>query len=229
MRTVKRLQKPESLRKNDVQWTKSLLDAIETAKKKGSKVPDSLYNHYKQPDILARLQEMYGNGEVCYCCYCESIIDDVSYEQIEHRMPKKMSLDKYPEGTYVWGNLHIACEKCNRSKSNKFNEKAPILDATKDNIPDHLAYKLSPTKGVYRETRSKRGITTVQHADLDRYPLRIARLKVWNETIKAIQEIIKFRSGAQAYTAKKMLRDKCDEEHGSLIGYLLDEWGLGDD
>jgi uncharacterized protein (TIGR02646 family) len=227
MRIVKRLQEPESLRKNAVKWTKALLDAIEKAKKEGSKAPDSLYNHYKQPDILVRLRQMYGNGEVCYCCYCESIIDDVSYEQIEHRMPKRMSLDKYPERTYLWSNLHIACEKCNRSKGNKFNEGAPILDAATDTIADHLGYTLSPTKGVYRQTKSKRGITTVEHADLDRSSLRIARLKVWIETIKAIQEIVKFGSGAEAYTAKEMLRDKCDEEHGSLIKHLLDEGGLG--
>ena len=224
MRNVTRVQKPDSLRKYAARWTKELLKAIDESKASGESVPDKYYDRYQKDDIREALRSMYGNGTFCFCCYCESIIDDVSFDHIEHRMPKKQSKDKYPEQTYNWDNLHLSCEKCNNHKRNRYNESAPILDAVVDKISEHLGYELSDTEGVYRETRSDQGITTVEDANLDRASLRKARLIIWNKTIKAINEIKKLGDDARTYTKKKILVDKCSEEHGSLIKYLLDEW-----
>jgi len=228
VRNVKREPIPNTLRENAEKWTEELLEAIEKSKKDKSKVPDRFYNHYKQEDVKAALLRMYGDGTLSYCCYCESIINDVSFEHIEHRMPKNQTKDKYPEKTFDWKNLHLSCEKCNNHKRNKFNEQHPILDATKDPIKEHLGYAVSESgKGVYRETITKRGLTTVQDADLDRPALRIARLKVYHVTLKAIKKIILLGNNPRAYTKIKMLCDKTKEEHGSLIEHLLDEWNIG--
>lgn len=227
MRNVSRESAPDSLRQNAETWTRELLDAIDESKKDNSKVPERFYNRYKQDDVKTSLMRMYGDGNFSYCCYCESIIDDVSFEHIEHRMPKNQTKDKYPKETFNWDNLHLSCEKCNNHKRSKFDEKFPILDAVKDPIKENLGYKVSPSgKGVYRETITNRGVTTVKHADLDRPPLRMARLKVYHETIKAIKEIIRLRGDPRAYTHTKMIRDKTNEEHGSLIEHLLDEWNI---
>lgn len=225
MRNVKRSSEPPSLQKNKEKWTKSLMKKIEECKKNNEKVPDSFYNKYKQTDILEALQRMYGKDGYFYCCYCESIINVVSFAQIEHRKPKKKTNVKYPEFTFNWDNLHLACEKCNISKGNQYDENFPILDATKDKIKEHLGYDLDEVDGVYRNTLSRRGITTVEHTDLDRLPLRTARLRIWNTAMKAIQEINRRKSqdDAQAYTALKMLKDKCSREHGSLIEYLINQ------
>ena len=168
---------------------------------------------------------MYGDKDFSYCCYCESIINDISYEQIEHRIPKRKTLDEYPKRTFDWKNLHLACPKCNGHKANQYDENEPILDPAVDNIELHLGYKLAP-KGVYRETITQRGITTVEHADLDRSPLLKRRLKVWLAVEKTIEEIQKLGSDPRAYTAKKALRDMCCEEDGSLIKYLMKEKGV---
>ena len=224
MRKVRRGPLPEALRKNSKRWTRELLKAIEDSKVSGEKVPDKYYDKYKHNDVKEELLRMYGDGEFCYCCYCESIINDVSYEQIEHRMPKKKSKDMYPKKTFDWNNLHLVCGKCNGKKGNKYDVKHPILDATKDSIKTHLGYKLSAAgKGVYRETLTKRGITTVEHADLDRSSLRKARLKVWLAINLAIDEIDRLGSDPRVYTSKRMLRDMTKDEHGSLIEFLLDE------
>lgn len=224
MRNVKRSLEPLSLHKNGKKWTESLLKKIKECKKKGAKVPDSFYNKYKKQDILEALQKMYGKDGYYFCCYCESIINVISFEQIEHRKPKKKSYDQYPKLTFDWNNLHLACEKCNNFKRNKYDDKFPILDAVKDNIEEHLSYRLDDVNGVYRNTLSHRGITTVEHTDLDRFPLRKARLGIWNATMKAIQEINrgKTQDDPQTYTALKMLKDKCSQLHGSLIKYLID-------
>ena len=224
MKKVKRLAKPASLQGNTKKWTDELLNAVKNAKKTKTKVPERFYNKYKKEDILRALRNMYGDRNFSYCCYCESIIDDVSYEQIEHRIPKRKTIDKYPEKTYVWENLHLACAKCNGKKGKQYDEKYPILDPTVDDIETHLGYKLDPTNGVYRETLSKRGITTVEHADLDRNSLRIARRKIWHICWETIEEIRKLGDAPKAYTAKKMLRDQCEGEHGSLIQYLMDKY-----
>ena len=228
MKNVSRGLLPDTLRRNKKRWTKELLKEIKKSKQTGKKVPDIYYIKYKQNDVKKELKEMYGDSNFCYCCYCELIIDDVSYEQIEHRMPKNKTKDKYPEKTFDWDNLHLSCEKCNRKKGKQYDEKHPILDATTDPIKEHLGYEVSPTgKGVYRKTLTDRGITTVKHTDLDRVTLRMARLKVYHETIEAINEIIRLGDDPRVYTPIKMLRDKSKEEHGSLIEHLLDKWNIG--
>ncbi len=201
------------------------MDAIAEAKNNGTKVPDRFYNKYKQDDVLEALKRIYGDEDFSYCCYCESIINDVSYEQIEHRMPKRKTLDQYPQKTYDWDNLHLVCGICNGHKGNEYDENEPILDAAVDDIEQHLGYKCKP-KGVYRETLSHRGITTVEHADLDRPSLLTARLKIFVDTVNAIDEIRKLGNDTRVYTAKKALRDTCKGEHGSLIKYLMNDFGV---
>ena len=225
-KVIRPKQIPMSLAKHGERWTKELLDAIAQAKKNGTKVPDRFYNKYKKDDVLEALKRMYGDKVFSYCCYCESSINDVSYEQIEHRMPKRKTLDKYPRKTYDWKNLHLACGKCNGHKKDKYDENEPILDAAVDDIEQHLGYKLTPTKGVYRETLSAQGITTVEHADLDRPSLREARRRIWVTTENTISEIRQLGRGAKAYTAQKALRDTCEDEHGSLIKYLMIRGGV---
>lgn len=219
MKNVIRTTKPDSLRRNASKWTGDLLKAIEDLNNNGTPVPKILYGRYKKPDVLDNLKRMYGDSDVtCLCCYCESAIQVVSYPQIEHRKPKSI----YPESTFDWDNLHLVCEKCNGPKGNKYNEQASILDAVVDiPIKKHLGYKLSITKGIYRETLSDRGITTVKHADLDRFDLLRARLKVYLSMTEAVQEIKDLGNNPKAYTAKKILRDKCSEEYGSLIEWFL--------
>lgn len=228
MRNVTRGPLPDKLRKNAKKWTNELLKEIKKSKLTGEKVPDKYYIKYKQDDVKKELKRMYGDGDVCYCCYCESIIDDVSYEHIEHRMPKNKTKDKYPKKAFDWDNLHLSCEKCNINKGKQYDEKHPILDATKGIIKEHLGYALSPSKGVYRETLTERGTTTVKHTNLDRPSLRMARLRVYNVTVLAIEEIKRLGDDPRIYTKIKMLRDmSMGEEHGSLIEHLLDKSNIG--
>lgn len=225
MRKVIRTQIPRSLEKYGKKWTEELLGAIAEAKRNGTKVPDKLYNKYKKADVLEALKKMYGDTDFSYCCYCESIVNDVSYEQIEHRMPKRKTLDQYPQKTFDWENLHLACGRCNGYKGNKYDENEPILDAAFDDIEQHLGYKYMPT-GVYRETLSPQGITTVEHADLDRQPLLTARRRIFIDTMGTIKEIRTLGNDPRTYTAKKALRDACKGEHGSLIKHLMIEYGV---
>lgn len=227
MKKVKRGDIPGSLRRNAAKWTKDLLRAINKSKKSGESVPHKYYDRYRKADVKKALINIYGVGDFTYCCYCESVINDVSFEHIEHRMPKNQSPQKYPKQAFEWKNLHLSCGKCNEYKGTQYDEINPILDATKNPIKKHLGYELSNTNGVYRETLSDRGATTVEHAGLDRPQLRTARLTVWIETIKAIDIIRELGDDPRVYTKINMLRDLTKQEHGSLVEYLLDKHKVG--
>ncbi len=221
MKNVNRVSEPSILRENSKKWTDDLLAAIDNYKKNGVIIPPKVKNRYKKKDVLDALKRMYSDGYgTCFCCYCESPIEDVGYPHIEHRKPKDKDL--FPKETFNWRNLHLACEKCNKNKGIQWDISNQILDAVKDKpIEKHLGYKVTYPEGVYVETITQRGVTTEKHTDLNREPLRIARLKILN-SIKESVDIIKASSNEpRAYTAKQMLFDKCSGIHGSLIAWAL--------
>lgn len=224
MKNVKRRPMPDILRKNSKKWTQNLLDAITEFRTTGKKIPDSVKNKYKHDEVLDVLKQIYNDGYgTYYCCYCETQIEPVSFPHIEHRKPKEQ--DRFPEDAFNWDNLHLSCQTCNMAKGTKWDAKNKILDAVNDvPIKKHLGYRVEMPEGVFRETLTKRGITTENHTDLNRKSLRIARLKIWHSIIKRIQEINSFGDGPRAHTAKKILIEKCKGIHGSLIKWILIEW-----
>ena len=221
MKNVERVFEPNSLRENSEEWTNDLLTAIDIYKKNGVNIPTKVKNKYKKKDVLDALKQMYGDGYgTCFCCYCESSIEDVSYPHIEHRKPKDKDL--FPEETFNWNNLHLACEKCNKNKGKKWDTVNEILDAVNDiPIEKHLGYKVEFPEGIYIETLSERGITTEKHTDLNRKPLRIARLKIWGSIKNSIDKINISRNDPPTHTAKQILFNKCSGMHGSLIAWAL--------
>jgi uncharacterized protein (TIGR02646 family) len=222
MRDINRPAKPLVLHENAEEWTQDLLNAIKEYNNNNTPIPKSLYKKYSHDEIRETLERMYTNEDgQCLCCYCESVIDTVSDPNIEHIKPK--AKDKFPELTFDWDNLHIACTKCNRHKSDDYDEQNPIVDPVIDSpVSAHLGYKVCEVKGIYRETITHRGITTVEHADLDRQELRRARREVYIKAMETINVILNLGDDPRAYTAKKMLENKSTGPCGSLIKYLLE-------
>lgn len=213
MRNVMRNGRPQSLVDNADEWKR----LVQEAKNNGVGVASSLIDKYRQDDVRDTLRAMYSDDEGSYCCYCECQIDDVAYDHIEHRKPKSI----FPECAFDWDNLHLACPKCNIVKSDKWDDENEILDAVVDKIKEHLGYELGP-RGLYRQTITKRGITTVEHADLDRKSLLKKRAAVCQMVVAKIDEIKALGNDPKAYTKIKMLRDQCSGECGSLIEWCLD-------
>lgn len=205
MRNVVRTEQPKSLERNSSRWTRELLTKIAS----GDKVPANLYNHYNKEDIKDALKSMYKD----LCCYCESRINIVDFPHIEHLKPK----NKFPEFTYVWSNLHLACARCNVSKSNKYNTRASILDPVSDiPISNHLEYELE-----WISPRTERGTTTVKHADLNRHVLREVRREVFDSAMKVILKIKGSPSDPANDVRKEQLELKCKEQFGTLIEDLM--------
>lgn len=216
MRVVVRTQEPDSLRKNAKKWKKELLAEV---KRLGgfAKVPDKHKNRYKKRDVRDALELMFGN----LCAYCEGRISEVAFSQIEHRKPK----NKFPEDTFNWDNLHLACPKCNCSKGDKYDSNHPILDAANDkNLENHLDYEIAETEGgIYQIPKSERGKTTVKHADLNRKELITARLKVALDALKTIKEIKEKQKSDDpaSKTVLEILKKKCNFEYGSVVKWAM--------
>jgi len=121
-------EEPEILTNNKEDWTQRLLDYIQA----GDDVPNTLLRKYNQPEIKKSLREE------CHkkCIYCESKVDHISYEHIEHLKPK--AEDKFPELTFEYENLGLACPICNNNKGKKYNEKTPFINPYEDNPEDHF-------------------------------------------------------------------------------------------
>jgi 5-methylcytosine-specific restriction endonuclease McrA len=109
---------PASLAANAVAWRDELLGHLRAA----TPVPAALASRYNQEDVKFALEaETHGK-----CMYCESKIAHVTYAHIEHYKPKRSGM--FPELTFEWTNLGLACPRCNNNKSDKFDVTAPFVN-----------------------------------------------------------------------------------------------------
>lgn len=222
MRCVARLGKPQVLQRNSQNWRNQLLAEIERCKTAGEAVADRFTDKYRKDEVRSSLRSMYQDR----CCYCEIPIRVVTYDQIEHRKPKDISL--FPEETFEWTNLHLACPNCNRAKSNKWDYAAPILDASDpdDVITDHLEYR--STVGLRRWPLTDRGETTICHADLDRDPLPDTRLHIYGKAMQTILDINRtFKTSGGSVQLRALVRElraKESDDYGSVFTWAINEW-----
>lgn len=211
MRNVQRLKKPAALKTNETKWMEDLLDELAKGNQADEKRLKRLYGKYAHDEVRQRLAEMYKN----YCCYCESKITVVAKPHIEHRKPKDPK--KFPELTFDWDNLHLACPNCNGSKGSKWDPKHEILDAAQDvPISDHLGYRK-----YYRYATTGRGRTTREHANLNGTHLIEARETVFWEAYALIEEHNKDPQAPGADVVRAELHKLTHGQFGSFIEYLI--------
>ena len=104
---------PRVLAENGEAWTAELLAALASE----DPVPKQLLYRYGHPDVFAQLAEDAHSK----CMYCESKIAHVSFPHVEHIAPKTT----YPERTFEWENLGLACQACNKTKGGQYDAETP--------------------------------------------------------------------------------------------------------
>ncbi|MFT8362812.1 MAG: hypothetical protein ABF608_06485 [Sporolactobacillus sp.] len=168
MKKVTRGVEPQVLRNNKSKWQRNFINEVK--RNRGYKgMNAAIKNKYNQPEIKRALKEMYSGK----CCYCENCIGTEGYENIEHLKPK--SLSRFHMLAFSWENLHWCCQRCNTCKNDKWNRHYPILDPTKDNPENHIKIDTITGKIVYK---TRRGKTTINHAQLNREGLVNARKRI---------------------------------------------------
>jgi uncharacterized protein (TIGR02646 family) len=121
------------------------------------------------------------------CAYCESIIENVSYGDIEHFRPKS----KYRSLTFEWTNLLLACEVCNRSnKKTYFDENIPFVNPCEDDPNEHFNFDFDrATLSAFVDGRTERGKITVKILDLNRKKLMQYRSWIVGMAIAALRNL----------------------------------------
>jgi uncharacterized protein (TIGR02646 family) len=119
---------PVVLADNKVKWTGDLLALIAA----GNPVPHSLYTKYNQNEVKDALRKECNSK----CMYCESSVEHISYLHIEHIRPK--ARDKYPELTFEYNNLGLACAICNGNKSDTYDEANTFINPYVDEPQTHF-------------------------------------------------------------------------------------------
>ncbi|MDP8240964.1 MAG: retron system putative HNH endonuclease [Candidatus Hatepunaea meridiana] len=181
---VTREPEPNILRKKADEWLLKLNNASTKKEVRLAK------NKYKSKSIKKVLVKMF-EGK---CAYCESDMTHIEYGHVEHYRPTS----KFPELTFEWSNLLLACGVCNGSanKGEKFPEAnvgGPIVNPCNDDPDYHFKFvydKTAHLASVYGIT--ERGELTENLLGLNRNELREHR----SNMIKRI-----------AYIAKKSLTD----------------------
>ena len=119
--------------------------------------------HYAHDEIRRALRD----ETHAKCAYCESRINDASYDHIEHKRPKS----KFPELVCTWANLTIACPRCNTNKGDFDNPICPLLDPYVDDVEHEVAFggPLALPRG------GPRASATINLLDLNRMELLYSR------------------------------------------------------
>ncbi|WP_282042841.1 HNH endonuclease [Winogradskyella flava] len=125
---INKTAEPNILTINKANWTAELLGYIN----RNEKVPSSVASRYNQDDVKQTLRVECKHK----CMYCESAVAHVSYEHIEHIKPKAKT--KFPELTYEWTNLGLACPVCNMNKGDEYDVNLPIINPYIENPSDFI-------------------------------------------------------------------------------------------
>lgn len=119
---------PASLAANAKTWR----DKVLAHHRANTELPATLASNYNQEDVKSALtQETHGK-----CMYCESKIAHITYAHIEHYKPKRKG--RFPELTFDWSNLGLACPVCNGNKSDTFDATAPFVNPYVDEPTTHF-------------------------------------------------------------------------------------------
>lgn len=164
---------PNVLTVNKVTWTNQLR-ALQNS---NQVVPQALSTKYNQDEVKDALRV----ESLSKCMYCESKVEHISDLHIEHIKPK--AKDKFPDLTFEYDNLGLACPVCNRNKSSTYDIAVPFINPY---IDDPSAHFVSFGFSIWAKPGDNRAKLTENELELNRPDLIEAR----GERLKTIRGLI---------------------------------------
>lgn len=186
---------PNILRDNKASWTEKLLEHI----RKNEDIPKTLASNYNHSDVKSALKTECRNK----CMYCESVVSHVAHEHIEHIKPK--AKNRFPELTFEWQNLGLACPVCNINKGADYDQLAPFINPYVDD-PDQFLVALG--NFIYNKPANDRAEITVRSLELNRPELIERRM----ERLEAIKSLIERYHSQTNATLKNAILDEIHHE-----------------
>lgn len=164
---------PAVLTANKVTWTTQL----RALQDDNQPVPQTLATKYNNDEVKDALR----NEGLSKCMYCESKVEHISDLHIEHIKPK--AKDKFPDLTFEYDNLGLACPVCNRNKSDTYDEAVPFINPYVDAPANHF---ISFGFAIWAKPGDNRAKLTENEIELNRPGLLEAR----GERLKVIRGLI---------------------------------------
>lgn len=186
---------PAILTANKATWTAQLLAHIAA----GTKVPKSLENNYNTKEIKDALR----TESKSKCMYCESVLGHITFEHIEHIKPK--AKHRFPQLTFEYNNLGLACPKCNMNKSDTYDNANPFIDPYNDTPQNHFT---AVGAFVWANSGDARAKISEIEIDLNRPEL----LETRGERMKTIKTLVDNYNTSPAGALKDALKKEIERE-----------------
>lgn len=193
--------KPQILIDNETEWTQNLIKYIDEGVlyKDIAEKHKNLYREITIKDaIIAETNEK--------CAYCESKLLHIEFGDIEHIKPKS----KFPNLSFNWENLTLACTVCNNNKRAYWEEgENELINPYVDDISEHLVF-IGPL--LVHINNSSRGEITWRKLKLNRIELIEKR----SEKILQLQNLISQYGKESNAVLKEILR-------GEIIDFVAED------
>jgi uncharacterized protein (TIGR02646 family) len=174
--------------------------------------------------LLEVLREMAGRCERCMYC------NDSRGTDVEHYRPKAA----YPDKTFLWENMLLACTGCNRKKLERFplgpEGQALLIDPSVDDPWEFLDFVPETGELTARWRTDLDGFDLRGEATVDPFllPLNIeavttGRQRCWRALRKAIKRFLD-DTGASDETSAEHAFEKLTEELRDSADYGLTRW-----
>jgi len=186
---------PALLTANKVTWTNQLR-ALQNANRV---VPPALATKYNQDEIKDALRTEC----LSKCMYCESKVEHISDLHIEHIKPKAKA--KFPDLTFEYNNLGLACPVCNRNKSATYDITVPFVNPYIDDPSTHF-YSVGFL--IWAKPGDSRAKLTENELELNRPDLMEAR----GERLKTIRGLIESHHIETNLTVKASIKKEILKE-----------------
>lgn len=192
MRNIPKLPEPRILAEKKSEWKAALLAELSQIN----------LHRYRDSEIKTTLRTETNDK----CVYCESKIGHNCPGDIEHKIPKSI----LPELTFEWDNMTIACNECNRRKSQYYDINCMFLDPNIDDV-ESMVQHLGPI--VFSRPGNKRSEVTVRILELDSANGRQALFGRKMERLEHIRHLVERISSETNSTLKTFLLQELTESY----------------
>jgi uncharacterized protein (TIGR02646 family) len=144
------------------------------------------------------------------CAYCESQTRHISAGQTDHVLP----VSKNPDQVFVWENLVLACENCNRNKNAYDDTSEPLINPLNDDPASHLVFR-----GPWLYDRDTKGEITIKQLQLNRTDLYMVRLERLNKVQEMVRRVraLKDAGHIKILVGELKLEGAIDKEFSAMV------------
>ena len=204
--------KPGVLCENWKEWTRDVEHDPNSEHKKSK---------YRHPDIKMALTQEVSNK----CVYCESKIGDTCPGDVEHIVPTS----KRPIGRFLWGNLTIACNECNRRKSDYYDKELGFLNPYIDDVESFVIHRGPIVGWKPGVERAELTVKKLEMHDKTRWEL-VSRKIEHIEHLNDVMHRTQTGSGVTQELARQKISNMCrrSEKYSAMVRSIVHASGIQD-